>query len=97
VTYEFRVPKDYLVGDKTEYGFYVSFDTRGQTNNYNFYYSWPDYKTAEYLRVASPRSWGSITLSSDATVPEFPLAAIFTLGGVFGALAILSRSKLVKF
>lgn len=96
VTYEFRIPKDYLGSERTEYGFYVSFDTRGQTNSYNYYYSWPDYKNAEYLRVASPRAWGIMSLSPDATVPEFPFTAVLALAGVFGAVAILSRSKLVR-
>ncbi len=97
MTYEFKIPLDYLGSDKTQYGFYVSFDTRGQTNNYTYYYSWPDYKSAEYLRVASPRSWGIASLSSDASVPEFPLPLIGALAGIVGAVAVLSRTKLMKF
>ena len=97
MTYEFRIPLDYLGSEKTEYGFYVSFDTRGQTNNYTYYYSWPDYKSAEYLRVASPRSWGIASLSSDASVPEFPLPLIGALAGIVGVVAVLSRTKLMKF
>lgn len=94
VSYEFRIPQDYL-GSKTEYGFYVSFDTRGQSNNYNYYYSWPDYKSAEYLRVESPRAWGTVTLS-ETVVPEFPVPVIGALAAVVGAIAVLTRTKLVK-
>ncbi len=97
MTYEFRIPLEYIGSDKTEYGFYVSFDTRGQTNNYNFYYSWPDYKSAEYLRVASPRSWGIISLSPDANVPEFPIPLVGALSGIVGAVAVLTRMKFLKF
>jgi hypothetical protein len=96
VTYEFKVPRDNLGSDKTEYGFYVSYDTRGQTNNYNFYYSWPDYKSAEYLRVASPRSWGVASLSADASVPEFPVPMIGTLAGIIGLAVVLTRTKFLK-
>ena len=96
MTYEFRVPLNYLGSDKTNYGFYVSFDTTGQTNNYTYFFSWPDYRGAQYLRVASPRSWGIASLSSDADVPEFPIPAIGALVGIVGAVAVLTRMKLFK-
>jgi hypothetical protein len=96
MTYEFRIPLIYLGSDKTHYGFYVSFDTRGQENNYTFYYSWPDYKSAEYLRVASPRSWGVATLSPDTEIPEFPASLVGALAGIAGVAAIMTRTKLFK-
>lgn len=96
MTYEFKIPHDYLGSDKDQYGFYVSFDTRGQTNNYTYYYSWPDFKTAEYLRVASPRSWGIASLSSETIVPEFPVPVIGALAAIVGVVAVMSRTKLMK-
>jgi hypothetical protein len=96
VSYEFKIPLDDLGSDNTQFGFYVSFDTRGQTNNYNFYYSWPDYNTAEYLRVASPRSWGTVSLSPDIEVPEFPVTVIGAIAAVIGGIAVLSRTRLIK-
>jgi hypothetical protein len=97
MTYEFRIPLDYLGSEKTQFGFYVSFDTRGHESNYTYYYSWPDFKTAEYLRTASPRSWGIASLTSDASVPEFPVPVIGALAGIVGLVAILSRTRFIKF
>jgi hypothetical protein len=97
MTYEFKVPRDSLGSNNTQFGFYVSYDTRGQNNNYNYYYSWPDYESAQYLRVASPRSWGIASLSADASVPEFPIPVLGALAGVVGTLVVLTRTKFLKF
>ena len=97
MTYEFKIPRVNLGSDNVRFGFYVSYDTRGQDTNYNYYYSWPDYKSAEYLRVASPRSWGIAAISADAEVPEFPVPLIGALAGIVGAVAILARTRYLKF
>ncbi|HEX2014606.1 MAG TPA: hypothetical protein VLA68_05195 [Nitrososphaera sp.] len=96
VTYEFKVPIDHLGADGAPYGFYVTFDTRGQTNNYTYYYSWPDSKNAAYLRVIPPRSWGVISSSSDVEVPEFPLPVVGAIAGVIGVMAVATRTKLFR-
>jgi hypothetical protein len=96
MTYEFKVPRHSLGSANTQFGFYVSFDTRGQDNNYTFYYSWPDYKSAEYLRVASPRSWGIASLSADAEVPEFPVPVLGALAGVVATVVVLTRTRLLR-
>ena len=90
VTYEFAIPLDYL-SDRTEYGFYVVFDTRGQTTNYTYYYSWPDFNTESSLRVQSPRDWGQVIISSEVNVPEFPMPLIALVTAVTGIIAILTR------
>jgi hypothetical protein len=96
MTYEFKIPRVNLGSDNVQFGFYVSYDTRGPETNYNYYYSWPDYKSAEYLRVASPRSWGIASLSADNEIPEFPLPAIGALAGIVGVVALLARTKFLK-
>ena len=96
VSYEFRVPLSYLGDDRTHYGFYVTFDTTGQDNNYTYYYSWPDYKTAEYLRTVPPRSWGIVSLSEDTVIPEFPVPVIGALAAVVGGVALMSRTRLFR-
>lgn len=94
LTYEFKVPHVYLGSQRSQYGFYITFDTRGQDNNYTFYYSWPDFKTAEYLRVVSPRSWATLSLSADANVPEFPIPVFGGLAAAAGIAIALARSRL---
>lgn len=96
MSYEFKIPRDSIGSENTQFGFYVSYDTRGQDNNYTYYYSWPDYKSAEYLRVASPRSWGVASLSEDAAVPEFPVPVIGALAGIVATVVVLTRTKLIK-
>jgi hypothetical protein len=98
MTYEFRLPLDYLGStDRTQFGFYVTYDTKGQSDNYTYYYSWPDYKSVDYLRTASPRSWGIAALSSDATTPEFPAPILGgALAGIVGTavVVLMARTKL---
>jgi hypothetical protein len=96
VTYEFKVPLKELGPVSTNYGFYVTYDTRGQTTNYTYDYSWPVSSNADYLRTASPRAWGQISLSPDANVPEFPMPIIGIVAGLIGVLTVISRTKLFK-
>ena len=96
VTYEFQVPMDHIGADRTQYGFYVTFDTLGQTTNYSYYYSWPDSKSASYLRVASPRAWGIASTSSDVEIPEFPLHVVGAIAALVGIMAIIGRIKILK-
>ena len=91
VTYEFKVPIEYLGSDAKEYGFYVVFETRGQTTNYTYYYSWPDLNSESAQRAASPRDWGQVVISSEVNVPEFPLPVVAAIFGVIGIVAILTR------
>ena len=96
VTYEFKIPLEYLSDDRTDYGFYVTYDTRGQTTNYTYYYSWPDYKSASYLRVVPPRGWGQLEISSETVVPEFPLSVVGIIAGTIGIAAVLTRTRFLK-
>ena len=92
VTYEFKVPMEYIGAvNQTQYGFYVVFDTRGQTTNYTYYYSWPNYETTSSLRVESPRAWGLLSTSSTAEVPEFPTPLVGIVAGLIGAIVIATR------
>jgi len=92
VTYEFGVPLEYLGSDFTDYGFYVVFDTRGETTNYTYSYSWPDFESESSQRVISPRDWGQVVISSDVNVPEFPLPVVAYIAGAVGIVAILTRT-----
>jgi len=95
VTYEFEVPIDYLA-THSDYGFYALFETRGQTTNYTFNYSWPDFKSESSQRVISPRDWGQVVISPEVNVPEFPVVFMPALAALIGVVAILSRTKPVK-
>lgn len=96
VSYEFKVPMEYLGDHGVDYGFYVTYDTRGQTANYTYYYSWPDYKSASYLRVVSPRDWGQVEISSDTVVPEFPVPVIGIIAGTIGVVAVITRTRFLN-
>jgi len=96
VTYEFVVPLKYLDNNEKEYGFYVVYETRGQTSSYTYYYSWPVHTTESSLRVASPSDWGQVIISSDVNVPEFPSPVIAVIAGVIGIVAVLSRFSSTK-
>lgn len=97
VSYEFNVPLDHLGSDSKEYGFYITYDTRGQTDNYTHYYSWPESGSPSYLRVAPPRSWGMVSLlPAGAEVPEFPLPALGAIAGIIGIVAMLTRRGIVR-
>jgi hypothetical protein len=96
VTYEFKIPLKEFGALRTDYGFYVSYDTRGQTNNFTYDYSWPESKSGAYLHAASPRAWGQISLSPDANAPEFPMPVIGVIVGMIGIVTIFSRAKLFK-
>ncbi len=94
VTYEFKVPMQHIgTANQTQYGFYVVFETRGQTTNYTHYYSWPAHETTSSLRVASPREWGVLSTSSTAEVPEFAIPLVGIIAGMIGAIIIVSRTK----
>jgi len=93
VSYEFRIPIDYIGGaNRTQFGFYVVYETRGEATNYTYHYSWPDYESSSSLRVAPPRSWGIMTISSTAEVPEFPLPLVGLFAGLIGMVAVASRT-----
>jgi hypothetical protein len=96
VTYEFKIPLKELGPLRTNYGLYVTYDTRGQTDNFTYDYSWPDSKSADYLRTASPRAWGQIFLSPDADVPEFPIPIIGVVAAIIGMVTIFSRTSQSK-
>ena len=101
VTYEFKMPVDYITStNRTQFGFYVVYETRGETTNYTHYYSWPDYESSSSLRVAAPRGWGivSITSSSNSTteVPEFPLPVVGLIAGLIGIIVVASRTTIFK-
>jgi hypothetical protein len=97
VTYEFSVDIGRIGDETTHYGFYVTYDTRGQTSNASYFYSWPVSESAAYLRVISPRSWGLITtVESDLAVPEFPLPILGAIGGIIAMLAMMNRMKFLK-
>ena len=95
VSYEFKIPLREFGPVATEYGIYTAFDTRGQTDDFTYYYSWPEFKTDSYLDVPTPRSWNKISLSPDADVPEFPLFAIGEIGAIVGLVTVLTRTKLL--
>jgi len=95
VTYEFRLSADYIGSEQVSYGFYVSFDTIKEPTNFSYFYSWPDTGSPEYLRVASPRSWGILT-TSESEIPEFPLPVIGALAGVIGIVAVVTRTRIFK-
>lgn len=93
VSYEFRIPIDYIGGaNRTQFGFYVVYETREEATNYTYHYSWPDYESSSSLRVAPPRSWGIMTTSSTAEVPEFPLPLVGLFAGLIGMVAVASRT-----
>lgn len=95
VSYEFKLPLSFL-GDNSRFGFYVTFDTHGQSTNYTYYYSWPDYDSAASLRVASPRDWGTLEISSETVVPEFPLHVIGVIVTAIGTVTVFTRTRLFK-
>lgn len=95
MTYEFRLSADYVGSDQVSYGFYVSFDTIKEATNFTYFYSWPETGSPAYLRVASPRSWGTLT-TSESEVPEFPLPVIGALAGVIGIVAVVTRTRIFK-
>ncbi|HLE35385.1 MAG TPA: hypothetical protein VI698_05795 [Nitrososphaerales archaeon] len=91
VSYEFKIPINYIGGaNQTQFGFYVVYETRGETTNYTYHYSWPDYESSSSLRVAPPRSWGMISISSTAEVPEFPLPLVGLFTGLIAMIAVAS-------
>jgi hypothetical protein len=94
VSYEFKIPIDYISGvNQTLFGFYVVYETRGESTNYTHYYSWPDYESSSSLRVAAPRGWGLVSVSSSTEipeVPEFPLALAGLMAGLIGMIVVAS-------
>jgi hypothetical protein len=96
MSYEFKIPLKEFGPIATDYGLYVNFDTRGQTDSFTHYYSWPDLETDSYLNAASPRSWGQISLSPDANVPEFSMPVIGAIASIVGLATILTRTILHK-
>lgn len=96
VSYEFKIPLEEFGPLATEYGLYITFDTQGQTNNFTYRYSWPDYKSDSYLDAPPPRSWGQISLSPDADVPEFSVSVLGAMAGIVGVAIIFSRTILLK-
>jgi hypothetical protein len=96
VTYEFKIPLKEL-GDHNSYGFFVTYETRGQDSSYTYNYSWPDYNSAASLRVASPRDWGHVEISSQSVVPEFPLQTVGIIAATtLGIFALTTRTKIFK-
>jgi hypothetical protein len=95
VSYEFKIPVDYIGGaNRTLFGFYVVYETRGETTNYTHYYSWPDYEISSSLRVAAPRGWGLASISSTtdvAEVPEFPVPIMILITSLIGIVVVASR------
>lgn len=94
VSYEFKIPIDYISGtNQMLFGFYVVYETRGVTTNYTHYYSWPDYESSSSLRVAAPRGWGLVSISSSTEVPEvpeFPLPLAGLIAGLIGMIVVAS-------
>lgn len=95
-SYEFKIPLKGSGQIATDYGLYVNFDTRGQADNFTYHYSWPDLESDSYLNAPQPRSWGKISLSPDANVPEFSASVIGAIASVVGLAAILTRTMLHK-
>lgn len=102
VTYEFKIPVDYIgsSGNQTQFGFYVVYETRGESTNYTHYYSWPDYESSSSLRVAAPRGWGIVTIASNSNstteVPEFPLPVVGLIAGLIGIIVVARRTTIFK-
>jgi hypothetical protein len=97
VTYEFKVPIDYVGNfNQTQFGFYAVFDTREEATNYTDYYSWPDYETSSSLRVAPPRGWGILSISSMTEVPEFPLPILGIMAGVMTVIVLTKKVRVLR-
>lgn len=96
MSYEFKVPLKEYGQLATQYGVYITYDTRGQKDNYQHYYSWPDFDTASYLDAPSPRSWGKISLAADADVPEFPIPLVSAVAGAVGIMVQFTLRILFK-
>ena len=91
VSYEFKIPIDYIGGaNRTLFGFYVVYETREETTNYTHYYSWPDYESSSSLRVAAPRGWGLVSISSTTEVPEFPLPLAGLIASLIGMVVVVT-------
>jgi hypothetical protein len=96
VSYEFKIPLREFGPVATEYGMYTAFDTRGQTDDFTYYYSWPEFKTDSYLDVPTPRLWNKISLSPDADAPDFQFSVIGGIAAIVGLVTLLTRTKLLK-
>jgi hypothetical protein len=97
VTYEYKIPLDYI-GRSAEYGFWVTFDSPGEVVDKAAKYYWPESARGSYFKVAPPREWGLLVVSTvapgttaDGTVPEFPASVMAGVAAI--GLAILFARK----